>query len=123
TCRRCSLVPEQRMAYIPYTTCRMIPEVKCEMVRCYRCRYVTEEHVQRVPYTTCRMVAEECVRMVPYCYCTMEPHCVTYKVCRRTRVCVPTSEPCCPPPCPPNACCFKPRFWLSRLAGRDLCCE
>jgi hypothetical protein len=37
------------------------------------------------------------VRMVPSCFCTMEPYCETYKVCRQVPVCVPE---CCPPACP-----------------------
>jgi hypothetical protein len=30
---------------------------------------------------------------VPHTYCTLEPYCVTYKVCRRIPVCVPVCEP------------------------------
>jgi hypothetical protein len=37
---------------------------------------------------------------VPSTTCTLEPYCVTVKVCRRIPVCVPVCPPPCPPPCP-----------------------
>src|SRR5207244_10887469 len=61
---------------------------------------VSEERCQQVPYVTCRLVSQECVRQVPCTTCTMEPYCVTRKVCRQVPVCVPVCEPCCPPPLP-----------------------
>jgi hypothetical protein len=96
---RCLSIPEHKVCKVPYTTCRMVPEERCEVVRCCRCRLVPEERVCKVPYTTCRMVSEECVRQVPVTTCHMEPYCVTYKVCRR----IPVTIAVCPPPCPGSA--------------------
>ena len=63
-----------------------------------------EEHCTQVPYVTCRLVPRECVRMVPETTCTLEPYCVTVKVCRQVPVCVPV----CPPPCPCGPVSCKP---------------
>jgi hypothetical protein len=83
TCRRCVMVPEERVVQIPYTTCRIVSEEKSEVLRCRRCRLVPEERVCQVPHTTCRL----------------EAHCVTVPVCRLVPVCVPACEPACPPFC------------------------
>jgi hypothetical protein len=96
TCRRCIQVPEVKVCQIPYTTCRMVPEERCQVLKCWRCKYVPEERCCQVPYTTCRMVAEECVRMVPHTTCSLQPYCVTYKICRRIPICVPVCDPCGP---------------------------
>jgi hypothetical protein len=70
------------------------------------------------------MVPEECVRMVPHTTCTLEPYCVTYKVCKRIPVCVAECVPCCPAPAP--CCGFKTKMhgWLSRYSHRrHECCD
>jgi hypothetical protein len=118
------MVPEQRTCKIPYTVCKMVPEERCEVVKCRRCHYVTEERCCKVPYTVCRLVTHECVRHVPCTTCTLEPYCVTYKVCRCVPVCVPVCEPvcepACPPPCPAGPCSAQPHLhhWLARTAHR-----
>jgi hypothetical protein len=115
TCRRCTMVPEQKVMQVPYTTCKMVPEEHCETIKCRRCKMVSEEHCQQVPYTTCRLVREECVKQVSTTECTMEPYCVTTKVCRKVPVCVPV--------CEESASCTKWRFgdWLTRFLHRDEC--
>ena len=97
TCRRCYVVPEQRVRYVPYTTCKMVPEERCETIRCRRCKLIYEQHCCQVPYVTCRYVPEEKVCLVPQTFCTREAYCVTYKVCRQVPVCEPVCEPACPP--------------------------
>jgi hypothetical protein len=79
---------------------------------------VAEERVCQVPYVTCRLVAEECIRQVPTTTCTLEPYCVTFKVCRQVPMCVPVCEPSCQPPCLPEACSFKSQMhgWLAHTA-------
>jgi hypothetical protein len=67
----------------------MVPEMRCEVVKCRRCRMVTEERSCCIPYVTCRLESQECIRQVPTTVCTLEPYCVTYKVCRRVPICVP----------------------------------
>jgi hypothetical protein len=96
-----------------------VPEERCRVLKCQRCNTVTEERCVQVPYTTCRWVQEERVKQVPSTTCTMEPYCVTCKVCRKVPVCVPVCE--CPP-CP-EVC--KPRCheWLSRFGRRGAFCE
>jgi hypothetical protein len=92
----CKLIPEEKVEYIPYTTCHMVPEERCEVLKCQRCKLVPEDRCVQVPYVTCHMVPKECVRLVPQTTCTLEPYCVTTKVCRRVPVCVPVCPPCCP---------------------------
>src|SRR5438034_9942146 len=125
TCRGCYTVPEVKVQYIPYTTCKMVPEERCEVIKCRRCKYVPEEHVCCVPYMTCRMVSQECVRQVPCTTCTLEPYCVTCKVCRRIPVCEPVCEPACPPPCSPGPWSMGPRMheWLAHFMNRRPGCE
>ena len=85
------MVPEQKVRYIPYTTCRMVPEEQ------------TSGEVPalpdgaggttcQVPYTTCHMVAEEHCTMVPETTCAVEPYCYTRKVTRYVPVCDPVCE-------------------------------
>ena len=88
---RCVMIPEQKVQYIPYATCKMVPEEHCHMVTCRRCYYVTEVRCQLIPYTTCKMVPEEHVTSVPVTTCHMEPYCVTRKVCRKVPVYVPVT--------------------------------
>jgi hypothetical protein len=121
------MVPEQKVQYIPYTTCKMVPEEHSEVIKCRRCRYVTEEHCQKVPYVTCRLETQEYVKQVPCTTCSLEAYCVTVKVCRKVPVCEPICEAACPR-CP-SICCTKPRWqeWLSRFGRRpsesDACNE
>jgi hypothetical protein len=92
----------------------MIPEERTMVVKCRTCKMVPEERVVKVPYTICRMVTEERCKMVPVTTCTMEPHCVTYKICRRVPVCVPVCPPPCPPPCGPVSSTAPLHQWLAR---------
>ena len=114
-CRRCYLVPEQKVVQVPYTTCRMVPEERYQTITCQRCKLVPEERVCQVPYVTCHTETQECVRQIPHTECHLEPYCVTYKVCRCVPVCVPV-EPCCTPCCPQECCSLKPHVhhWLAR---------
>ena len=119
TQRRCHFVPEEQVVQIPYTTCRMVPEERSEVVRCRRVHYVPEERSYQVPYVTCRLVPEERVQMVPHTTCTMQPYCVMVKVCRQVPVCVPVCEPCCPPG--PTSCKPGSHEWFARLLHRAGC--
>jgi hypothetical protein len=65
------------------------------------------------------MVSEERVCQVPRTTCTLEPYCVTYKVCRRVPVCVPVCEPACPPgPCGPTGRSMSNAEWFARTTSR-----
>jgi hypothetical protein len=102
TRRKCYMVPEVHVKCVPYTTCHMVREEKCEVTTCRRCKMMPEERVCQVPYTTCRMVPQECVKLVPSTVCHLEAYCVRYKVCRQIPICVPVCEPKCPPPSGPT---------------------
>jgi hypothetical protein len=99
---------------VPYTTCKLIPEEKCEVIKCRRCRLVTEQRTCQVPYLTCRLIPEEKVCQVPHVTCTMEPYCTTRKVYRQVPVCVPV----CPPPCGCTSRRMSSTEWYARLNDR-----
>lgn len=128
TCRRCYQVPEEKVQYIPYTTCRMVPEERCQTVKCHRIREIQEQRTCQVPYTTCRMVQEEHCSQVPVTTCHLEPYCVKVKVYRQVPVCEPVCEPTCPPACPPAPCCPDAPIsrgpntaeWYARVTDRAL---
>jgi hypothetical protein len=86
----------------------LVPEERCEVVKCTRCKLVPQEHCCKVPYTTCRLITEEHCKLVPQTTCTLQPFCVTYKICRQVPVCVPVCEPSCAPPPPPPPSSWKP---------------
>ena len=113
-------VPETKTCQIPYTTCRMVPEERCQTIRCRRCRYVTEERTCQVQYTTCRMERQEHCCQVPTTTCTMEQYCVPVKVYRCVPVCEPICEPVCPPACPdgPIGRATSSAEWYARVTDR-----
>jgi len=110
-CRKyCYKVPEEKVCYIPYTTCRMEKETCYKTEKCCKTNWVPEEKVCCIPYTTCRMVEEQRTRCVPKTTCKMEPYTHTYQTCRLVPVCEPVCEAPCAPACP-SACDWKSCFW------------
>jgi len=105
---------------VPYTTCKMVPEERCEVIKCQRCKLVPEEHCREVPYVTCRMVPEERCCQVPSTTCTWEPYCVMQRFYRCVPVCVPECPPPCPPACPPAAAKETNAEWFARVSYRAL---
>jgi hypothetical protein len=120
TRRHCYNVPEVKVCYTPYTTCKMVPEQCVRTVKCYRTHYVPEERVCQVPYTTCRLVPEERVRCVPRTECKMEPYCMTYQTCRYVPVCQAVTEPACPPL--PECCTWRKHFFSLFSKSLSGCC-
>jgi hypothetical protein len=70
-----------------------------------------------IPYVTCKMVAEEKVQLVPHVTCSLQPYCVTYKVCRQRAVCVPECPPACPPAIPVGQK-LSTSEWFARVTYR-----